>query len=48
VQNSGGQSVEDLPAFTAEEMQALVLVGSPELVTHSQKMPRERNLLISK
>jgi len=39
-----------LRALGAEEMQALVLVGSPDLVTHWQKMARdgtERNLIRS-
>jgi len=36
VPNSGGQSVERLRAFPAQEMQALVLVGSQDLVTHRE------------
>jgi hypothetical protein len=51
VANSRGQCVEGLRAFPAEEMHALVLVGSPDFVTHWQKMARNgtgRNLDLAK
>jgi hypothetical protein len=40
VPNSAGQSVESLRAFPTKEMQALVLVGSIDLVAHSELRSR--------
>src|SRR5262245_49563937 len=39
VSNCAGQSFEGLRALRAEEMDALVLVGSPDLVAHSGALP---------